>query len=108
MFPQHKTPAIAGAEVDTGGFKIDLSKLFGAPERNEDSAAAAARERDEQLILAGRAGVGAGISKANSDDAPWNPNPRSTSGNASLETATVSKVKDDFDRLLDQLDQLNL
>ncbi len=83
MFPQHKTPAIAGAEVDTGGFKIDLSKLFGAPERDEDPAAAAARERDEQLILAGRAMVGATATKA-------------------------TKVKDDFDRLLDQLDQLDL
>ncbi len=83
MFPQHKTPAIAGAEVDTGGFKIDLSKLFGAPERNEDPAAAAARERDEQLILAGRAMVGA-------------------------TTVNSNRVKDDFDRLLDQLDQLDL
>ena len=83
MFPQHKTPAIAGAEVDSGGFKIDLSKLFGAPERNEDPAAAAARERDEQLILAGRAMVGASTTRA-------------------------TKVKDDFDRLLDQLDQLDL
>jgi len=108
MFPQHKTPAIAGAEVDTGGFKIDLSKLFGAPERNEDPTAAAARERDEQLILAGRSSVGAGIGKANSDDAPWNPSQRSSSSNASLETAKASKVKDDFDRLLDQLDQLDL
>jgi NAD-dependent dihydropyrimidine dehydrogenase PreA subunit len=108
MFPQHKTPAIAGAEVDTGGFKIDLSKLFGAPERNEDPAAAAARERDEQLILAGRATVGAGVGKADNETAPWNPSHRSSSDSQSLETAKAVKVKDDFDRLLDQLDQLDL
>lgn len=58
IFPQHKTPAIAGAPVDTGGMKIDLSKLFGAPESDEDALDVAARERDEQLILAGRQAVG--------------------------------------------------
>ncbi len=54
MFPQHKTPAIAGAPAGDSSFKIDLSKLFGAPENDEDAAAVAARERDEHLILAGR------------------------------------------------------
>ncbi len=58
IFPQHKTPAIAGAPVDSGGLKIDLSKLFGAPDDGEDAAAAAVRERDEQLVLAGREAVG--------------------------------------------------
>ena len=36
IFPQHKAPAIAGA--DTGGeegFKIDLSQLFGAPDKKK-------------------------------------------------------------------------
>jgi NAD-dependent dihydropyrimidine dehydrogenase PreA subunit len=100
MFPQHKTPAIAGSEVDMGGFKIDLSKLFGAPERNEDAVAAAARERDEQLILAGRAAVGEGIVRVESTTAPWE---------ASDATSTsVIKPKDDFDRLIDQLDELDL
>ncbi len=108
MFPQHKTPAIAGADIDTGGFKIDLSKLFGAPERNEDSEAAAARERDEQLILAGRAAVGGGIGKADTDNAPWNPSHRLAYSGQPFETAKATKVKDDFDRLLDQLDQLDL
>ena len=108
MFPQHKTPAIAGAEVDTGGFKIDLSKLFGAPERNEDSVAAAARERDEQLILAGRATVGAGVIKADTEAAPWNASNRFDRVEESFETAKAIRVKDDFDRLLDQLDQLDL
>src|SRR6185295_4579844 len=32
IFPQHKTPTIAGAPVVAGSLKIDLSKLFGAPE----------------------------------------------------------------------------
>lgn len=69
MFPQHKTPAIAGAEADAGGFKIDLSKLFGAPEKDEDAVDAAVRERDEQLLLAGRAAVGesVGIRRRDSD-----------------------------------------
>ena len=94
MFPQHKTPAIAGAPVDAGGFKIDLSKLFGAPERDEDPAEAAARERNEQLILAGRAAV--------------NFAPLSTvSESVGLATATARKP-DELDSLLDQLDALDL
>ncbi len=59
IFPQHKAPAIAGAQVDGDeGFKIDLSQLFGAPATDEDPIATAARERDEQLLLAGRDAVG--------------------------------------------------
>ncbi len=59
IFPQHKAPAIAGASVDGDeGFKIDLSELFGAPKTDEDPIATAARERDEQLLLAGRDAVG--------------------------------------------------
>lgn len=59
IFPQHKAPAIAGAAVEgEEGFKIDLSLLFGAPDQTSDPAAVAARERDEQLLLAGRAAVG--------------------------------------------------
>lgn len=102
MFPQHKTPAIAGAPVDAGGFKIDLSKLFGAPERDEDPAEAAARERNEQLILAGRAAVDFNSGSAES----------AVSGSA---TATVEarvpkqeRTPDELDSLLDQLDALNL
>ena len=60
VFPQHKTPAIAGASVEAGGLKIDLSRLFGAPESDEDAAAVAERERNEQLIMAGREPVKAG------------------------------------------------
>ena len=59
IFPQHKAPAIAGAQIDGDeGFKIDLSQLFGAPADSNDPIATAARERDEQLLLAGRGAVG--------------------------------------------------
>ena len=102
MFPQHKTPAIAGAPVDAGGFKIDLSKLFGAPERDEDPAEAAARERNEQLILAGRASV------------DFNPSGTASAASGSA-TATVEasapkleRKPDELDSLLDQLDALDL
>ncbi|MEZ6138789.1 MAG: ferredoxin family protein, partial [Pirellulaceae bacterium] len=91
IFPQHKTPAIAGAPVDASGLKIDLSKLFGAPESDEDAAAVAARERDEQLILAGRQAVG-------------------TSGLTArlAEKASATSASDDLDELIDQLDSLDL
>ncbi|MEM7558840.1 MAG: ferredoxin family protein [Planctomycetota bacterium] len=94
IFPQHKTPAIAGAPVDTGGLKIDLSKLFGAPESEEDAADVAARERDEQLILAGREAVGKGnlVEKRLSERAQDQPQAKN----------------DDLDGLLDQLDALDL
>lgn len=60
IFPQHKTPAIAGAEGEVGGLKIDLSKLFGG----DDGASAlemAVKERDSELILAGRHAVGMSV-----------------------------------------------
>lgn len=92
MFPQHKTPAIAGAPVDLGGLKIDLSKLFGAPESDEDAATVAARERDEQLILAGRSAVSSKIYRRDGGAGPIVENPAS----------------DDLDQLLNQLDSLDL
>ncbi len=92
MFPQHKTPAIAGAPVDAGGLKIDLSKLFGAPDEGEDAAAAAIRERDEQLVLAGRQAVG--------DDAGLSER----IGNS----LTNGQPADQLDDLIDQLDALDL
>jgi hypothetical protein len=87
IFPQHKTPAIAGApEGQAGGLKIDLSRLFGAP----DGVATAVAERDEQLVLAGRDAVGmsVGIPKRQADK-PAQP-------------------KDELDQLMDQLDILGL
>ena len=89
MFPQHKAPAIAGAAVEGDeGFKIDLSLLFGAPDKTTDAVAVAARERDEQLLLAGRETVGM-------------PKLRH-------HAATSSQPKDDLDRLIDDLDRCEL
>jgi NAD-dependent dihydropyrimidine dehydrogenase PreA subunit len=87
IFPQHKTPTIAGADVVAGSLKIDLSKLFGAPETGESAEQAAIRERDEQLVLAGRDAVGAtiGLPKRHADSATNQP-------------------KDDLDSLIDALD----
>jgi len=89
MFPQHKAPAIAGASVEgEEGFKIDLSLLFGAPDKTSDAIAVAARERDEQLLLAGRDAVGL-------------PKMRSQSSN-------LTSTKDDLDLLIDNLDECDL
>jgi Pyruvate/2-oxoacid:ferredoxin oxidoreductase delta subunit len=87
MFPEYKTPAIAGAPV--GGIeslKIDLTKLFGGA----DAINIAALERDRELIADGRAAVGlsVGIPKRQPDK-PDGP-------------------KDDLDKLMDSLDALEL
>ncbi len=91
IFPQHKAPAIAGAEVEGDeGFKIDLSVLFGAPATDGDPIATAARERDEQLLLAGRDAVGI------DDDL------------AKRQADAKSQPKDGLDRLIDSLDDFDL
>ncbi|MBO0725625.1 MAG: ferredoxin family protein [Blastocatellia bacterium] len=87
IFPEHKTPAIAGAPGEgPGGMKIDLSKLFGAPSAIE----LAAMERDIELVKDGRDAVGLSVGI-----------PRRQSGKAAAE-------KDDLDKLMDELDSLNL
>ncbi len=88
IFPQHKSPAIAGAPDDSGGgaFKIDLSRLFGAPE-GVDTAVA---ERDEQLVMAGRSAVG------------------DTVGVPKRQAVRHDEPKDDLDSLMDELDDLEL
>ena len=91
MFPQHKTPAIAGAsEGASGGLKIDLSQLFGAPEKAEDPFAVAARERDEQLMMAGRQAVGMAV------------------GIPKRQAEKSTAPKDRLDDLIDALDNLDL
>src|SRR5262249_47835609 len=86
IFPEHKTPAIAGAPGEgPGGMKIDLSKLFGAPSAIE----LAAMERDIELVKDGRDAVGLSVGI-----------PRRQSGKAAAE-------KDDLDKLMDELDSLD-
>jgi NAD-dependent dihydropyrimidine dehydrogenase PreA subunit len=89
IFPQHKSPAIAGsADKSEGAFKIDLSKLFGAPEG--DPLQTAVRERDEQLLLSGRAAVGMAV------------------GVPKRQEGKSAGPKDDLDALMDKLDALDL
>ncbi|SMP62270.1 hypothetical protein SAMN06265222_107278 [Neorhodopirellula lusitana] len=91
IFPQHKAPAIAGAQTEGDeGFKIDLSQLFGAPTTDGDPIATAARERDEQLLLAGRDAIGI-------DDQL-----------KKRQAGLAAQPKDDLDRLVDSLDDMDL
>ena len=68
------------------GLKIDLTKLFGGG----DAMAIAAQERDRELVADGRQAVGltVGIPKRQADK-PKGP-------------------KDDLDKLMDQLDDLDI
>ncbi len=90
IFPQHKTPAIAGSAEVGASLKIDLSKLFGAPDDGKTPEEIAALERDEQLLAVGREAVGMEVGmpkrQENRDDGP----------------------KDDLDSLVDELDSLDL
>jgi len=86
IFPQHKTPTIAGASIVAESLKIDLSKLFGAPETGESAEQAAIRERDEQLLLAGRQAVGDSV------------------GLPKRHEQKTSQPKDELDSLIDALD----
>ncbi len=89
MFPQHKTPVIAGSAELGASLKIDLSQLFGAPDQGKSAEEIAALERDEQLVLAGRNTVGMqGLEKRQGhrqDD----------------------RRRDELDDLVDQLDRLD-
>ncbi len=86
MFPDYKTPAIAGAAGAVSGLKIDLSKLFGGG----DALAIAAQERDTELVRDGREAVGlaVGIPKRQAD--------------------REKQPKDELDNLMDALDSLDL
>ena len=87
IFPQHKTPTIAGSNVVASeGFKIDLSKLFGEP----NSLDLAVEERDRELVAAGRDAVGTSV------------------GLPRRQLDRTSEPKDDLDNLIDRLDELDL
>ena len=90
MFPQHKTPAIAGAPEVGASLKVDLSLLFGAPDNGKSAIEVAAAERDEQLELAGRDAVGMSVGI---------PKRQSQRGN---------QPNDQWDDLIDQLDELDI
>jgi NAD-dependent dihydropyrimidine dehydrogenase PreA subunit len=90
IFPQHKTPAIAGAPVGLVSLKIDLSKLFGAPSEGKSAVEIAALERDEQLMMVGRQPVGLSV------------------GIPKRQEGKAVAPKDDLDALLDALDEANL
>ncbi len=96
IFPQHKTPTIAGSPEVGGNLKIDLSQLFGAPDPGEPGATTAAevaaRERDEQLLLVGREAVGMEVGT-----------PKRHTGEP-----TTDQPPDDLDQLMDSLDELDL
>jgi NAD-dependent dihydropyrimidine dehydrogenase PreA subunit len=85
IFPQHKTPAIAGSAEAAGGLKIDLSLLFGGGD-GRDALSTAVSERDEQLLLAGREAVGAAV------------------GMPKRQEGKPRQPKDDLDELIDALD----
>lgn len=87
IFPQHKSPAIAGSlNGEAGGLKIDLSKLFGAP----DAMQMAVLERDVELVAAGKEAVGMAVGI---------PKRRGSAGDL---------PRDDLDDLMDRLDDLDL
>jgi len=89
IFPEYKSPAIAGADTGVvGGLKIDLTRLFGGEVK--DPVAQAVAERDRELVADGRTAVGAAV------------------GLAKRQSQQDSQPKDDLDQLMDDLDALGL
>jgi Pyruvate/2-oxoacid:ferredoxin oxidoreductase delta subunit len=89
MFPDYKSPAIAGAAVGSAGsLKIDLTKLFGGEAK--DAVTQAVIERDRELVADGRTAVGA------------------TVGLAKRQANKPAEPKDELDKLMDDLDALGL
>ncbi|QDU81848.1 4Fe-4S binding domain protein [Polystyrenella longa] len=89
IFPGHKTPAIAGAEGEVAGLKIDLSKLFGGSD--EDAVDLAVRERDAELMADGRELVG-----------------KSVGLSERYVGRSDNRERDDLDDLMDELDDLGI
>jgi len=80
VFPQHKTPAIAGADGDVAGVKIDLTKLFGG-DTGLSAVEQAVKERDAELVLDGREAVG-------------------------MSVGIKERVRDELDEMMDEFDAL--
>ena len=83
VFPQHKEPAIAGADGEVGSLKIDLSQLFGGG----DAVDMAVKERDIELVRDGRDAVGTTVG---------------------LRQQSACGERDELDDLIDGLDDLDL
>lgn len=89
IFPDYKTPAIAGADGGSiGSLKIDLSRLFGGDVK--DALSQAVEERDRELVADGRQAVGMAV------------------GLAKRQSGKEQGPKDDLDKLTDALDSLDL
>jgi NAD-dependent dihydropyrimidine dehydrogenase PreA subunit len=89
IFPEYKSPAIAGADLGgVGGLKIDLSKLFGG--EDGDALSLAVAERDRELVNAGRQAVGMSV------------------GIPKRQAHKPTGPKDELDKLVDDLDKLGL
>jgi hypothetical protein len=87
MFPEHKTPGIAGAPGGgVNGLKIALTRLFGGM----DAIAVAAEERDAELVKDGRTAVGLSV------------------GIPKRQEGKAQGPKDDLDKLMDALDELEI
>jgi NAD-dependent dihydropyrimidine dehydrogenase PreA subunit len=90
IFPDYKTPAIAGAPVGAiSGLKIDLTKLFGG-DNGADALSQAVAERDRELVGDGRVAVGM------------------TVGIPKRQAGKEQRPKDELDSLMDQLDALDI
>jgi NAD-dependent dihydropyrimidine dehydrogenase PreA subunit len=89
IFPDYKTPAIAGAPVGAiAGLKIDLSKLFGGDDK--DALHQAVEERDRELVRDGREAVGMAV------------------GIPKRQAGKPQGPKDELDNLMDALDALDI
>lgn len=90
IFPDYKTPAIAGAPVGAiSGLKIDLTKLFGG-DSGTDALSQAVAERDRELVSDGREAVGMAV------------------GIPKRQAGKPTEPKDELDNLMDALDSLDL
>lgn len=89
MFPDYKSPAIAGAPVGAiGALKIDLTRLFGGDAK--DPLAQAVAERDKELVADGRTAVGMAV------------------GIPKRQPGKSDGPKDELDKLVDDLESLGL